>query len=283
MEYLIPSPLKINLTLRVTGKKSDGLHSLHSLFYRIDGPESLLVRLPSPLGRDLVRVYNCEIKGENIIFKVLDALRNRGMAGIPLEIEINKAVPPGTGLGAGSGNAAAMIDWARRFLGARTEEGFERTIGSDVPFLCSRYPLAQVGGTGERLVPVKRELPVSGCLLIPAWRSETAEAYRAIDAKPGRNWITDEQATEESGEILSDLASGSKVGLLPNDFLTVLDHYRREYEILFGLLEKTGALAWGLSGSGSALFALYAKGKCDFAVSPELAGAPGIERILFWE
>lgn len=283
LEYILSSPLKINLSLRVTGKKPDGLHSLCSLFYRIEGPESLHVRFPSPSGRDVIRVYNCEIPGQNIIFKALETMRKQGLPAIPLEVEIVKAVPPGTGLGAGSGNAAALVGWARRTFGYGILKGSEERIGADVPFLCSGYPLARVGGTGERMIPVERELPVSGCVLIPVWRSETAKAYRAIDEKQNGHWITDEQAVEESEEILTGLASGKKLGLLPNDFLPVLDEYRLEYETLFDLLETTGALAWGVSGSGSSLFALYGKGKSGDGFSVKMAGAPGIERILFWE
>lgn len=283
MEYLLSSPLKLNLTLRITGRKENGLHELQSVFFRIEGPETLLVRTPSPAARDRIAVYNCVIKNENIIDKALKLLRKANLARQPVEIELYKAIPPGTGLGAGSGNAAALVEWARRTFGGPKMFGFEKEIGADVPFLCSSIDIARVGGVGEKLDPIPGTFRFSGLVLIPAWRSDTGKAYLEIDRKAAGRWMPEEKAIEESETVLSLLASGRKAGLLPNDFLGVLLERHNEYDEFFSLVEKAGALAWGLSGSGSAAFALFPhKADCR-GCGTMLAQAKGIERIFYWE
>lgn len=283
MEYLIPSPIKINLTLRITGRQANGFHNLNSLFWRFHGHESILVRFPAPGGEDIVRVYNYAINGQNITLKVLNALRQRGFPAIPLEIDINKAIPPGTGLGAGSGNAAALIGWARRVFSRGILEGLESNIGADVPFLSGPASLARVRGIGDKVEPVDVNLPLSACVMIPKWRSNTGEAYRSVDDGMNGCWLSDTEAFEESEEILAALAAKDRIGLLPNDFLPSLVQLHPEYKHLFRILEGSSALAWGISGSGSALFALFPKRNHLEELGAKIADAPGIERILFWE
>lgn len=283
LEYLIPSPLKLNLTLRITGRQANGLHRLNSLFWRFHGHESILVRFPAPGGEDLVRVYNYVINGQNIILNVLNDLRSHGFPNIPLEIDINKAVPPGTGLGSGSGNAAALIRWARRVFSSDILKGLESNIGADIPFLAGHASLARVRGIGDIIEPVDASLPFSACVMIPKWRSNTGEAYRSVDDEMNGCWMQDEDAFNESERILTALAANERVGLLPNDFIPSLAQLHPEYDALFGILERSRALAWGLSGSGSALFALLPKRNHLKELGTKVANAPGIERILFWE
>lgn len=283
MEYHLSSPLKLNLTLRITGQRPDGFHNLDSLFFRFAGHETMTVRFPAPGKTDLVRVYNYPLSGQNIIFKVLDELREEGFPDIPLEIDLYKSVPPGTGLGSGSGNAAALIEWARRFVCPGMLEGMESLIGADVPFLCKPLSLARVRGIGDSIEPVAVHLPVSGCVMIPKWRSSTSSAYKALDNELKGQWLPEKQVAVETERVLSGLAAGKRVGLLPNDFIPGLLKIHPEYVTLFGLLEGSGALAWGLSGSGSAVFALYAKEDRDANIGKYLNESPGIERILFWE
>ena len=283
MEYLLPSPLKINLTLRITGRRPDGFHDLYSVFLRLDGHESILIRLPAPGGDDIIRVYNYAITGQNIIIHTLESLRMHGFPSTPIEVEINKAVPPGTGLGGGSGNAAALVCWAREVYDPFLLKGLETTIGADVPFFCNRHALALAQGSGDRLEPLAAQLPVSVCVLIPKWRSDTGNAYRMVDRSMRGNWHTETQAADEAEGILSGLAAGERMGLLPNDFIPGLVQLHPAYETLFRILEGTRALAWGLSGSGSAVFGLYPKGTPKQNLADEIVEFPGIERILFWE
>lgn len=283
MEYVLSSPLKLNLTLRITGRNENGFHELQSVFLRIRGPETLLVRIPSATAKDRITVYNCVIKNENTIDKAVKHLREANLLPSSVEIELFKAIPPGTGLGAGSGNAATLVEWAKRSFGRLGMYGFEKEIGADVPFLCGSTDIARVGGIGESLEPLPADFRFCGFVLIPAWRSDTAQAYREIDRKVAARWMPEKNAIEEIETVLTSLAAGEKIGLLPNDFLTILLEKHDEYREIFALAEKAGALAWGVSGSGSAVFALFPAGESGNVCSEILTHTRGIERIFYWE
>jgi len=283
LEYLIPSHLKLNLTLRVTGKRSDGFHDIHSLFLLLPGAESLVIRTRSSTGKDLVRVYNYPVKGQNIVLKALCLLRNLGIDLDPLEVDILKAVPPGTGLGAGSGNAAAFIGWVRNSLGAEVPRSLEANVGSDVAFFCNGASMGVVTKAGEVVECLDGTLPLSRVVIVPRWRSDTATAYRLLDEDAGRITLSEKEAAAECLRIMASLASGKKAGLLPNDFIPALVKANKAYLEYFSRFEDSGALAWGISGSGSALFALYERSFSKGGIAVFFAGEPGIERILFWE
>lgn len=283
MEYLIPSHLKLNLTLRVTDKRLDGFHDIHSLFLQLPGAESLVIRTRPRTSKDLVRVYNYPVKGQNIIFKTLCLLRSLGIELGPLEVDILKAVPPGTGLGAGSGNAAAFIGWVRNTFGVEVPRFLEAEVGSDVAFFCSGAGMGLVTKAGEAVECLDGTLPLSRMVFVPRWRSDTATAYRLLDEDAERVTLSEKEAAVECLSVMASLASGEKVGLLPNDFIPVLVRGNKAYREYFSRLEDSGALAWGISGSGSALFALYERCPSNRGIARFFAGEPGIERILFWE
>jgi 4-diphosphocytidyl-2-C-methyl-D-erythritol kinase len=107
---------KINFTLRVTGKRGDGYHFLVTSFFRIGPLETLTIReikhhnVQSP---DVLRVHNAVVAEETILFRVLREARQE-IPDLPaLEMDLWKQVPPGSGLGTGSGNAVALVRWLR--------------------------------------------------------------------------------------------------------------------------------------------------------------------------
>lgn len=253
-------PAKINLTLRITGREESGFHKLCSLFYKIGQVDNLTI---NPGMVDNVKVIfkrkKSIMKGQNILLKTLDKARSHGIEVPPLEMELYKNVPPGTGLGAGSGDAAALLG----FLEGEgfPVMGFADEIGSDVPFLCGQYELALVEGRGEILTPLKGGLGLACTVVIPKWSCPTAEMFAAADLHFADGWPTDGNvAEEEIFRVLDCLRGGKKFGLLPNDFCPVLVARHPEYAELFDLFDCSGAIAWGVSGSGSSAFALWDKG-----------------------
>ena len=248
MRIILPSFAKINLTLRVTNKRKDGYHNIVSTFLRIPSGDVLYVSEASA-GTDIVTA-DMYLPGENIVAKALRVARAEGFRIPPLNVKIHKSIPPGSGLGAGSGNAAAILWW----LGA---ERVAAKVGADVPFLVSGLNIASVSGIGEHIEPVKEAAP-HGVIAIPEWETNTKEAYAELDAMGYEVGIM--LARTEMRDIYHANA-GRKVGLLPNDFLKVLIKKHPKYNELFGMFEKAGADAWGVSGSGSSAFAVMSKPK----------------------
>ena len=259
MRFVLPSFAKLNLSLRVTGRRDDGYHDLVSLFLRISSGETLrVVRRLDPAAGDLVNVDGMELEGENIVARALRLARASGLAVPPLDIEILKSLFPGAGLGAGSGNGAALLRWLVTEIPDPRWPEVARRTGADVPCLFSAFPVALVSGIGDRLEPLPA-LPLGGRVFFPEWSVGTKGAYDELDARhPGGYPLCASEARDEALCLYEALQKGERVGLLPNDFALPLLERFPGYRELFGTLERSEALAWGITGSGGAAFCLFA-------------------------
>ena len=270
------SAAKLNLTLRITGRREDGYHELRSIFYALPSVESLTI---TPLYGHNVKNDDIAVKGEkifgrNILSEVLASARQLGDVP-PLRIRLVKAIPPGSGLGGGSGNAGALISWISGHWGASLMTGEE--VGSDVPFFVRKFPWAIVRGRGEEIEPLSGPLPFRrAVVVIPRWKVSTKKAFTLLSQRWNDGFPrTSREAEEEICQIVEGFSSNSSAGMLPNDFAPLLMELHPEYSRLFSLFKEAGAREWGISGSGSGAFGLFGR-----EVSPWL----GIKRIeaLSW-
>jgi 4-diphosphocytidyl-2-C-methyl-D-erythritol kinase len=254
--------IKLNLTLRVLNKRGDGYHDICSLFWRVRSPEMLEVDFNAE--RDGLIVTGADIPGENILVKACRHIR--GVYGSdflpPVAIRLRKHLPGGSGVGAGSGNAAAFLRLVSKTLGFGYDEMLPdiASLGADVAFLASGYSLAVAGSVGDALCGIDGSLHLPGMIFFPEWSINTAYAYHVLDearATGSRTEISHEDdARDEAESILRRLRDGSAVGMIPNDFMACAGH-EDQYARLHGLSSLSGAAAWGLCGSGSAYFALF--------------------------
>lgn len=243
MRLILPSYAKLNLTLRVVNKRHDGYHNLVSTFLKIHSGDVLYIS-ESTAGIDIVNA-NIPLKGENTVSKALRVARENGFKIPPLNVKIHKSIPPGSGLGAGSGNAAAVL----QLFGA---EKVAPLVGADVPFLCSGLNMALVSGIGDHIEKVKAH-EVHGVIAVPEWQTETKSAYDELDAL---GYEVDIMLARTESRDIYHANAGRRVGLLPNDFLKVLLKQYPKYNELFKMFDSAGADAWGVTGSGSSAFAV---------------------------
>ncbi|MDR3165371.1 MAG: 4-diphosphocytidyl-2C-methyl-D-erythritol kinase [Synergistaceae bacterium] len=252
--------MKLNLTLRVLGKRHDGYHEINSLFWRLRSPESLEACFGS--ARESLSVLGDDIPGENIIIRAIRHIRDvcGGDAFPPADLRLYKRIPTGSGLGAGSGNAAALIDLFRRIYGGTKDAALDLvSIGADVAFLAGSREAALVSGRGEVFEDLNGSPRAVVVLFFPHWRSDTRRAYEMLDevrARGSVGAVSESEARDEAISVFSFLKDGRRIGLLPNDFLCCVGH-EREYSEISALADESGALAWGLCGSGSASFVLF--------------------------
>lgn len=245
MRLILPTFAKINLTLRVVNKRPDGYHNLVSTFKKIPSGDVLYIS-DSTVRADVVSA-NIPLKGENLVAKALRIAREEGFKIPYVNVKIHKSIPPGSGLGAGSGNAAAVL----MLFGA---ERVAPKVGADVPFLCSGCDIAMVSGIGDHIESVYKTPEIHGVIAIPNWETETKSAYSELDALGYEMGIM--LARTEARDIYYANA-GRRVGLLPNDFLKVLLKNHPKYNELFRMFESSDAsYCWGVTGSGSAVFAV---------------------------
>jgi 4-diphosphocytidyl-2-C-methyl-D-erythritol kinase len=287
MRYTLSSDGKLNLTLRITEKRGDGYHNLVSLFLRLPAMESLTISTYKDNNvREIATTGHIVIDGKNIVEKTIECLESKGWSLPGLHVALAKQIPPGTGLGAGSGNAASFLRWARLFEGSEVTSDILEKIGSDVSFLYSRYFLSLVVGKGEKSACRGPLPPMQIVVAIPGWGVSTSLAYAGVDAfygvdKGGSFPCNEWTGLAEVEKIYQSLLRGENVGFLPNDFYPWLAEQHPEYEAFFNECESSNALGYGLSGSGSSVFALFPANGKPVKLS-QFEKMEWIQQILFW-
>ncbi|XP_074583011.1 4-diphosphocytidyl-2-C-methyl-D-erythritol kinase, chloroplastic [Curcuma longa] len=179
------SPCKINVFLRITGKRADGFHDLASLFHVISLGDTIKFSLSPTKTKDRLsaNVPGVPVDERNLIIKALNLYRKKTGTDNYFWIHLDKKVPTGAGLGGGSSNAATALWAANHFSGGlATEKELQEwsgEIGSDVPFFFSQGA-AYCTGRGEVVEDIPRALPrdLPMVLIKPPEACSTAEVYK---------------------------------------------------------------------------------------------------------
>ncbi|HTC91793.1 MAG TPA: 4-(cytidine 5'-diphospho)-2-C-methyl-D-erythritol kinase [Bryobacteraceae bacterium] len=280
---------KINLDLRVLHKRPDGFHELRSLFQTISLADTIDVDFER--GRSRIELKsNLNIPG-NLILRAADAVLKAARATGRITFSLTKRIPLGGGLGGGSSNAAAVLLALPRLMKKRVpmEKLIELAagLGSDVPFFL-------VGGTavglgrGTELYPLPDLAPSLGLLITPGIHSSTAVAYAALERK-----VLPEVSTDMINRFQSVAWGASQEWT--NDFEMVVFHQHPQLKSMKGKLLKLGAWRAMMTGSGSALFGLFAnremRDRAAVSMRKELPGnqvypftmvSRGRYRALWW-
>jgi 4-diphosphocytidyl-2-C-methyl-D-erythritol kinase len=254
MELSLPAYAKINLGLRVLGKRDDGYHEIETILQQVDFHDDLTFVLV-PDDRIEVRCDSPAVpQGPgNLCWRAADLLRRTCGVAQGVRISLTKRIPVGAGLGGGSSDAAVTLLGLNLLweLGLSPErlEKLAAQLGSDVPFfILGGTRLAT--GRGEKLT--RLDLPHSYWVLIvfPEIHLSTADVYENL-----RLGLT------SGGKSFSfetfDLKTEEFCGRLQNDLEeVVLARYPSLAEIKKRLAEE-GAFFTSMSGSGSAFFGLF--------------------------
>jgi 4-diphosphocytidyl-2-C-methyl-D-erythritol kinase len=179
---------KVNLTLRVLGRRPDGFHLLESLVVFADAADRLSLDPAAPEGLDITGPFADAIVGENLVARARVALAAAAPGLVGGHLVIEKNLPVAAGLGGGSADAAAAL---RLFCRTRPDaaravdlRALALSLGADVP-VCLESQATLVGGIGERLTPIPGLAPFHGVLanaLAPASTGKTAAVFRALGA-----------------------------------------------------------------------------------------------------
>jgi 4-diphosphocytidyl-2-C-methyl-D-erythritol kinase len=252
------APAKVNLFLRVLAREDNGYHGIETLFCRLRLADELVAERVAEPGVTIV-VDGAETgpDEDNLAVRAAHAVLEATGRRFGVRLALTKRIPVGAGLGGGSADAAAALDAVNALAGhaippAELLHAAAR-LGADVPFCLSGAPLALAWGHGERLLrlPPLPNAPV--LLLIPPLAVRTPEAY---------GWI-DEARTPAGrrGALVLDVpaigAWSDVARMAGNDFESVVFGRVSQIREAFDALARTGPLLCRMSGSGSALFAVY--------------------------
>jgi 4-diphosphocytidyl-2-C-methyl-D-erythritol kinase len=245
-----PAPAKLNLFLRIVGRRPDGYHLLQTVFRILDWGDTISIRVRDD-GR-IVRHGDSApgvAEADDLTVRAAKLLQSTAKIAQGADIAIEKRIPSGGGLGGGSSDAATVLRALDRLWGcdlgidALAELGLR--LGADVPVFV-RGENAWGEGLGEQLTPIG--LPPAWYLLVaPGIHAATAELFQAAE-------LTRNAAAATMSDFVSDpFLQGQALG---NAFEPVLRRREPAVEAVFAALRSAGTAR--LTGSGSVCFVEFA-------------------------
>ncbi len=245
---------KINLGLRIVGKRSDGFHDIETVFYPIGLCDALeFVVSPKAAKEDTIVVTGYQIgigPGKNLVIRAFIKLREYFT--LPyFSIHLHKAIPAGAGLGGGSSDAACILKAINKYLNLSMDESMLMDLalemGSDCPFFINPVP-SLATGRGEILKPISQTLYGYRLILInPGVRISTREAYinsRPAKPKIGLEYLVNQSIYEWKRYMVNDF----------EDYAFKLYPQIGEYKTS---LYRAGAIYSSMSGSGSSVYGIF--------------------------
>lgn len=260
MKKTVKAPAKINLTLEVLSKRPDGYHELATIMQAVSLYD-IITLSDNDSGKITI---SCNYEGvpcdeKNICFKAAERffeytkLENKG-----LHIDIDKTIPTQAGLAGGSSDGAAVIMGLNSMFGTMLKpaemNALGERVGSDVPF-CIEGGTKLCTGIGTDI----KRLPSFNCSDIVICKPDTvsvstAEAYQKVDALKPHASYTDEMIKALYSRDMFMIST-----TIFNDFELALQI--PEVNEIKGIMLKNKARGAGMSGSGSAVFALFSSSR----------------------
>jgi 4-diphosphocytidyl-2-C-methyl-D-erythritol kinase len=256
---------KVNLTLRVVGRRVDGYHDLESMVAFADCADrlsltpgsTLNLRTTGPLAQD------CGEIADNLVFKAAELLGER-VPDLKLgDFTLDKVLPVAAGIGGGSADAAAALRLLAQMNGLAIDDArlieVAKLTGADVPVCLASRPCVMTG-VGETLLPLS--LPKLPCVMVnPRVPLATRDVFNALGLRNGEllvgiadvlratAWPEDGASVEDWVEVL---AAGS------NDLEAPATRIQPVIgEVLAALSATNGAWLVRMSGSGATCFAIF--------------------------
>ncbi|MGO4223599.1 4-(cytidine 5'-diphospho)-2-C-methyl-D-erythritol kinase [Lysobacter sp. TAF61] len=262
---LWPAPAKLNLFLRITGRRDDGYHLLQTVFRLLDWGDSIRLRTRED---GQIRRHGSSAPGvaeaDDLTVRAAKLLQSESNVALGVDIIVEKRIPSGGGFGGGSSDAATVLVALDALWGAGLGEerlaALALRLGADVPVFVRGHN-AWAEGVGEQLAPI--DLPPAWYVLAdPGVHAPTAALFRAP-----------ELTRDAAPATIADFVSGVPLG---NAFEPVLRVREPAVEAVFAALSQIGSPR--LTGSGSGCFVEFASR--DDAEAALVALPPGLRAWL---
>jgi 4-diphosphocytidyl-2-C-methyl-D-erythritol kinase len=256
---------KVNLTLRVVGRRTDGFHDLESVVAFADCADRLALTPGSELTLQMTGplAQACGERSDNLVLKATRLLAERVPGLKAGSFTLDKVLPVAAGIGGGSADAAAALRLLAKLNGLSLDD--ERLLevalatGADVP-VCLASRACDMTGVGETLTPLS--LPIMPCVMInPCVPVPTSDVFTALglrngellvgatDVFRGTDWPEAGASVEDWVEVLA--ASANDLEAPAMRIQPVIG------EVIAALNATNGAWLARMSGSGATCFAIY--------------------------
>ncbi|MBU0673608.1 MAG: 4-(cytidine 5'-diphospho)-2-C-methyl-D-erythritol kinase [Proteobacteria bacterium] len=264
-EVILDAPAKINLFLKILGRRPDGYHDLQSLMVKVDLSDRLRL-WPIDSG------IQFEFKGNevpddssNLVWKAAKLFYRH--TGIPegVAIQLEKNIPVAAGLGGGSSDGAAVLLALNQLHGGGLSENtladLGKRLGADVPFFIRPYSVAYAQGVGDRLTQVSGLGHYEIVLVNPGFSVSTKWAFEtfALTSKVNPYILAPEwDYPASTSTYLREIPKFPvDVAVMANDLeKATIPHHSVVGEIK-AVLQKCGALLSLMSGSGPTVFGVF--------------------------
>lgn len=253
-----PAPAKLNLFLRITGRREDGYHALQTVFRMLDWGDTIRLR---PRTDGHIRRIGESVPGlaeaDDLVIRAANLLKKEANVSKGIDIVVEKRIPSGAGLGGGSSDAATVLRALDQLwelaLGEDRLAALGLALGADVPvFVRGRNAWAE--GVGESLMPI--DLPQAWYLLAdPGVHVNTAGLFQAP-----------ELTRNAAPATMADFVSGASLG---NVFEPVLRSREPAVDAVFKVLAAVGSPR--LTGTGSGCFVEFATRESAEAAQTQVA------------
>jgi len=244
---------KINLGLRITGKRSDGYHDIETVFYSVGLSDALeYIVAPEKTDKDILIVTGINTgvsQDDNLVIKTVKRIRKNYP--LPyLKIHLHKVIPLGAGLGGGSSDAANLLRLINRCFSLSIEEqeliNIALELGSDCPFFIDGTP-AYATGRGDILEAVRNVL--SGYYLVllnPGIGINTKEAYQhchPVQQSVKLNTLIDRPVNEWKKLIINDF---EEFAFKEHPVISIIKNDLYEAGAIFSLMSGSGSSVYGV-------------------------------------
>ena len=265
--FTLPAFAKVNLTLRVLGRRPDGYHEIQTVLQTIS-LHDLITFESHESGKLEVVCTDPEVPSDesNLVHRAAALLRERCGLKQGARVTLEKNIPAQAGLGGGSADAAVALLGLSRLWNVETNKAelveLGARLGTDVPFFLDGGT-ALATGTGADIRPL-RDAPTTHLVVVtPGVKISTAEAYKALNA-PALTKVG--SAANLSVSRAESQFSGSLLEAMRNDFEAVVGRLHPEIGRAREALQGAGARGAMLSGSGSSVFGAFdSKGDAERA------------------
>jgi len=251
-EIVLQSFSKVNIGLKVINERKDGFHNIHTVFQEIDFYDILLLKKKDSGCHFTSNVSWLSNNGSNLCVKAWETMvEHYGISGI--SIDLQKNIPPGSGLGGGSSNAANILKGLSELYSLKIPIKelcrIGSSLGADVPFFI-RGGCQIANGIGDRLIELHNPFEKIFLLVIPDIHIDTKATYKKF-----KKFL---DCNKEKVNFANFIKKNKVLyKFFENDFETIIvPAYPEIGQIKKSLLDQ-GAIFSSLSGTGSTVFGVF--------------------------
>ena len=278
-DVVIKAPAKINLVLKVRGRRSDGYHEIYSIMVPVDLCDTIHI-LSSHKGISLeCRGKDVPLDRRNLVWRACEAFFSEAGIEPAVHIALEKVIPVAAGLGGGSSDAAAVLCALNarygKPLGQERLHQIARGLGADVPFFLYETPCI-AKGIGDILDPIENWPQFWYVILTPPFGISTAWAYGQVKlelTQPCDNYIIN----------LKNIGPKDITQLLGNDLEEVVFKRYPKLAELKKMMLALGAIGAVMSGSGPSIVGVFTEesvaSRCADLVSSKRMGEVVVAKL----